>query len=74
MCTDAEGEVLIETFKKYRKARAVSECDRPALDDLRRASMITYSVRDGRLYAEASPIGKTIRPSLLKDLASRIHS
>ena len=61
MGAEAEGKQMIEMIIKYRRRRPVEESDRHILDNLHRASIISYSVRDGVLRAEAAPAARRLR-------------
>lgn len=56
MGTMAEGRRMKSIIIKYRKGKPVEPDDRKILDDLNRAALIDYSVKDGMLYAKSSDL------------------
>ena len=62
MCTIAEGEEMKQIFFKYYNEREISSEDKPVLDKLFKAAFVDYRYRDGKAYAEASPMGKCLEP------------
>ncbi len=59
--TAAWGRSLLRVFTKYYSGAYVDEEDVSELEALVAQGYVEESVRDGRLWAEAGPIGRCFR-------------
>ena len=65
MCTEPEGEDMMNVFSRFYNGAYVTDLnpgERAALDRLYNASYIDIRMVDGREFAEASALGRQFKP------------
>lgn len=65
MCTDPEGDEMLRVFSKFYNGAYVdtdiSPEEKKALESLYESSYIEMRMKDNRVYAVASPLGKQFK-------------